>query len=256
VILGVVVLLSLSLALAPEKTWGFSPQDPFPALINGAGLLCLLGVALGSVVGLTADSLYLDRFHRLGRGASYEGVLATANATAYQDAAALVFAEGVGVDTGSTVGYMEDGMVYCAAPISAAGDDGASGALVQFWAVGLECCAARGNFQCNDVGDAAARSGSVLEVPTEAAHGFRQAIRMMPAVHGLTSDPDALLVHWVASPAAYRESLRESGALLLFGAMLGYLPFAFLGAVVVHQRAQVLTKQRLKDSRDDSTAVI
>ena len=78
---------------------------------------------------------------------SYLNVLPSESAAAHADAGKLLFSLDTKVDTSKTVGYRAK-HVYCVAPIM----DYAT-TVIQYWAVGVDCCQGRGQFACGDVVD-------------------------------------------------------------------------------------------------------
>jgi len=93
---------------------------------------------------------------------TYYNVDAAQRAGAVGDAGRLVFAAEAHVDAGRAVGYIDsDGSTYCVAPILGLGEP----RRVEFWAVGMDCCALRGGFHCGAADDPDARGAAVLFRP-------------------------------------------------------------------------------------------
>jgi len=131
------------------------------------------------------------------------------------------------VDTTQAVGY-KDLYTYCAAPILA----GAPG-VVQYWAVGYECCKARGTMECDGVADPSARTGvrvpevepllfSVGFVGTQ-FYEYKRAVKMAEWEYGLHSAPDALFVRWTAGADPLVNELWMKGLLLWGGGLVVFI---------------------------------
>lgn len=188
----------------------------------GLGILCCFAVCTGVLVGLFVDANFASAYYRLDNGAAYRDVEVTANATGYADATELNFKAGTIVYSEATVGYMEGGEVFCVAPVVSNKDSNLQvPPIVQYWAVGKDCCSMRGDFECDDAASGPESLGaSVIRLPDR---GYRQAVRMMPAVHGLASEPSAIFVKWVKDPDAYRNDLLRNAVLLVVGASIAHL---------------------------------
>jgi hypothetical protein len=153
-----------------------------------------LAVFLGAVTGINADEIYMSQYYAIQYGREYTGVNATTRGAAYSDAGEVEFAPSSTVRVKKSVGF-KDKLLYCAAPIM---DTHHGLKSVSFWAVGYDCCNARGGFTCGD--GASGRSG--VRAPRDgifhADEGiFRKAVNMSAAVHKLEVDEDVILLHWV-----------------------------------------------------------
>lgn len=147
---------------------------------------------------------------RAASGREYTGVRPESKAFDYQDAGRLHFAPGSRVGVDWAVGLRFDGEIYCAAPI--VGPEQTVGQIprVDFWAVGLNCCGARGRFVCNQVATGAS-SGVVVHDAggpiTELASGtetakLRRAARAAAEHYGLPVSPRPVVLHWGKDLAA------------------------------------------------------
>lgn len=117
------------------------------------------------------------------------------------------------MDSARSVGLRVFGHTYCVAPIVA--QDGA-GASVQFWAVGLDCCAARGRFECDAADGGAARGGVVVHAPEEGEEarsrsilaprifheGYLRAVSAACSLYELQSADSPVLMRWVSDSSA------------------------------------------------------
>lgn len=140
--------ISCILIVTPLKPW-----------TRPTGIGCLLAFIFASVVGLYLyDSFAIfPKFY--GNTRKYTNVVPAEPAGAVADAGKIVFTRESYVDVTQSIGYiMEDGVTYCAAPIR----DGSGIERMEFWAVGVGCCSAKGEFYCDAAGDSSAHSGIVV----------------------------------------------------------------------------------------------
>jgi len=91
---------------------------------------------------------------------AYENVDPTQRGATVADGARLAFAAEARLDVDASVGHRsEDGVTYCAAPV--VGLDPPVG-HIDFWAVGIDCCAPVGGFHCDAALVDGARGGAVV----------------------------------------------------------------------------------------------
>jgi len=199
------------------------------------GVLALAGAVAGTYCGEWNYVHNTAQYCAISDGRYYSGNVRTdANAAEYEDAGKLRFEEGARVRVDLSVGFLQGGVNYCAAPIisgkcalaapsgqstdATAGwwpQDGANASTsnvsapqcvmevpphVDFWAVGEDCCDPRGRFACwSGPGQREARAGVVLRsVPSTS--GYLHAVRAAADVFGLP-DPvgpgiGPVLVRW------------------------------------------------------------
>jgi hypothetical protein len=228
------------------------------------GVSILIACLLAGVVGVQANRKFLEEFWRLQRGNTYNNVLPSESAMSHDDASVLIFTEGTILDTHRASGFKTPSGIRCVAPILNALDfDG----LVEYWAVGTNCCHARGDFACNDALDPNARSGIVLGTypgamvtttppvslnvaDADASVLLRRnedlgdewvsAIRAAEATYGVVAAENALLVRWSADPSLQEGNLLKAAAILILGAVFVHLLVSlFAGCLVgnaIHKR--------------------
>lgn len=213
------------------------------------GIACLIACVLCAFLGLYANRHFLQEYWRLKKGNTYNNVLPSEPAMSHDDASVLIFTEGTIIDTSRASGYKTPGGIKCVAPVLNAVDfDG----RVEYWAVGTNCCHARGDFACDDALDPLARSGIVLGIypgppvttppPTslradEAAEAstvvlsrledssqeWVPAIRAAEATFGVVAAERALLVRWSADPSRQEGNLFKAAIILLTGGVFVHL---------------------------------
>jgi hypothetical protein len=186
-----------------------------------------LGVFLGGVTGMNADETHMSQFYVITFGRTYENVLANMPGAAYSDAGKIWFAESSSIASERAIGFKEKG-VYCAAPVL---DTNQGVQSVAFWAIGYDCCDARGDFKC---GAGTSHHGGVRAPPdgvfAQDRAMFMKAVKQSAAVNSLTVDDDVILLHWVNEPdtVAKWQLLSAIGAVLI-----GWGLFALLALLVV-----------------------
>merc|ERR1719183_150155 len=157
-----------------------------------------LAVFLGAVTGLNAEESYMSQFYAISFGQEYENVLASTPGAAYSDAGKVYFATNSRVNHEKSVGFKEK-LVYCAAPII---DNTTTRRTIAFWAIGYDCCEARGSFKCGAEGNQV-RGG--VRAPPDGVFAkdrgmFLKAVNQSAAVNNLVVDEDVILLHWVTDP--------------------------------------------------------
>lgn len=201
------------------------------ALAVGAVLpvgMCLLGVICGMLAGVYGFESYISPYYAIAMGGSYDNVLASSPGAAYADAGKIRFAGSSAVRRDLALGYRM-APTYCVAPIM----DSGPGQLktVAFWAIGVDCCDARGGFRCGGAGGppSVAARGGVRAVPdglfARSGREFQRAAAQAAVVARLVVDQDPVFVHWVADPAAEQRTKLLGG---LGVAALGSALFALV----------------------------
>merc|ERR1719252_176444 len=153
------------------------------------GFLCGFAIVLSTLAGLHNYGTNMEQYWMYEEAREYHNVLPSEPAAAHADAGKITFAEAARIDTTKAVGY-KAASTYCVAPIL----DPSSNNRVEFWAVGLDCCAPRGEFNCDD----AAKEGA-------------------EAANDLVSAMEPIFVRWVKDPAAVQASFFAAGTGALFG---------------------------------------
>jgi len=214
------------------KRWG-------PVSFLSLGLLCLLATASGMGVGLFGWHHYWRQFWWIHTGHNISGTRAATPAMSRMDAAVLHFNryEGDAVDNTRSAGYKDD-RLYCVAPILSPDTAGSAKPLVNYWAVGIDCCQQTGSFTCEDSRDYRAEQAVVMlkkgfPCPGCDHERFEKAVIKAEAVHGLVSAPGALYVLWVKTPTKVSSRLLLRGLeAAFFSAVVSYAGFWLLGGAV------------------------
>jgi hypothetical protein len=199
---------------------------------------CLVAVICGASVGLYCYGTYGFFALLYDHSRVYHNVVPSTSAGSVADAGRIIFEVGAKVDQHHAVGYGGvTGDRYCAAPIRGPSTDEA--AHVEFWAVGMNCCAWQGEFICDDATDAKAHSGVVvMDGPDFFGASNRDRYELTrkkaEARWGITSSQSPVYVRWVNNDnlgllaTHYRWKAWTSIALatLLFSALC--VPFLYI----------------------------
>jgi len=203
------------------------------------GLLILLTTAGGAYVGQWNHVHNMFHYCAVVNHRAYSDVPAGANSAEYSDAGMINFAYATSVNVSQTIGYLHRGKTYCAAPIipgprsdwPLSVNDGEYELPprvphVDFWAVGVDCCSARGNFQCG--GGRSSLTGLVFRdagVGDEQHKLFLRAVNAASDHYGLPQAKSPMLVLWGGD----LDSLRQDG----LGQAVGVCLMAAAGAILV-----------------------
>merc|ERR1719253_302153 len=193
--------------------------------------LCFIAAVMGVLYGLHVYHEHFLHYEAYSARSEYTNVLPSEPAAAHADAGKIEFANTAMVDAAKAVGY-KHGDVYCVAPIM----DNTQSSRVEYWAVGLNCCKQRADFQCDDADDPSAKGGVVMVdsdslFPTQ-RDKYEKAVKMAEAAFDVVSSPAPLFVRWVADPSALQEQYKHAGVGdlviggvvdLVFAFMLGYI---------------------------------
>lgn len=217
------------------KRWG-------PVSLLPLGLLCLLAVIMGASVGRAGWGSHWRQYWWLQTGLRTMDTSASTSAAARVDSAVIQF-DGNGqtsartlVDDMRSAGYQEDRR-YCVAPVLDPTLAGASTAVVNYWAIGLDCCGELGSFTCDASRSHKGGYGVVMldggyPCPGCNADMFRAAVTKAEAMHGLVSAPGAMYVRWVSDVSAVEfEILLAALTFVLLSAFFGFVSFFILGSM-------------------------
>lgn len=159
--------------------------------------------------------VYFYRYRDLRRHTNVAGSQA---AEPFADAGMVMFTEDTKVDSSRAIGYLsiQAKATLCLAPIVDSSSTPSD--PVSFFAVGKNCCGWRGNFECGEVGNAAARGGMLLLDPSTLSDspalewimadptmsdGFQDAIALEKASYGTIVADKPRFVRWTLDPVDY-----------------------------------------------------
>ncbi|CAE8586075.1 unnamed protein product [Polarella glacialis] len=217
------------------KRWG-------PVSLLSLGVLCLLAISLGSFLGKVGWELFWRQFFWMQTGSQIIMTSASTPAGSRSDAAILGFHDDSGmnensVDPERSAGF-KDGHIFCVAPILNSAIAGSSQVLVNYWAIGIDCCEPSGAFTCDDSREIAGGYGVVmlnggLPCPSCNREKFQAAVHKAEAKHAVVSSTDALFVKYVSNPG--RTKLMSGACAMIYlllsmligGAIVAGLGFLF-----------------------------
>eukprot|EP00746_Dinoflagellata_sp_MGD_P010452 gnl/MRDRNA2_/MRDRNA2_121585_c0_seq1.p1 gnl/MRDRNA2_/MRDRNA2_121585_c0~~gnl/MRDRNA2_/MRDRNA2_121585_c0_seq1.p1 ORF type:complete len:319 (+),score=50.77 gnl/MRDRNA2_/MRDRNA2_121585_c0_seq1:218-1174(+) len=210
------------------------------------GFLSLFAVVNGALLGSYNYWTYLFQYWSYSESATYTNVLPTQAAGALSDAGKIVFADTARVDTSRALGFKVSN-VYCVAPIL----DDTQMNHVEFWAAGVDCCPARGDFTCDETWNPKAKSGVVIFGPAgdasssrthtgvgvELWHPIREyylkAVHAAEAAYSLTSSKDPLFIRWVRSPQFVQDDYWRGGVGFLVASVCVYLLISLIAGGIL-----------------------
>jgi len=179
------------------------------------GVLCMVAILISLVVASWGVSGALSEYRRLNQGALYFGVQPSDAAAGKSDAALVQFTNSTRVDLARAFGFTDTrtafGHTYCVAPIM---DGDLFQTRVEYWAAGIDCCEARGNFDCFNVQSSKSHGGLSMDLSSKETQGFQEAVQGAQAMYRLTTSPRYLLLEWVKDPVAHRDGLWNRTAVL------------------------------------------
>jgi hypothetical protein len=190
---------------------------------------------VATVIGLYCYHEYAIQFWSCEEGRAYVNVRPDESAAGHSDAGRLTFSEDAHVDTGRSVGYRaKDGSVYCVAPI--AGDQ--DPATVEYLAAGEDCCAERGNFNCDASWDAKAKSGVVIiersPFVSNSQEMYMKAAREAAGAYEFTLGKKPLFVRWVRDAQVIEDQYWNNCMVFLVCACFMHLMASILFGFVLH----------------------
>lgn len=179
----------------------------------GLGMLCLFANATSTIIGFYVYQEFTANFWAAEERRTFNNVRPDESATSLKDAGRIIFSEDSFLDTNRSVGYEDEGTVYCVAPV-VSDTVGEKGGEVQFWAGGEDCCKDRGSFACDEALDKNVRGGAVIVDASPLFPGvvpkYRLAAAEAEAAFNLKGAADSIFVKWVADPQALQDSYFES----------------------------------------------
>lgn len=218
--------------------------------------LCLFAIAMGCMLGIYNYRMHMFQYWSYEENSVYTNVLPTEPADGHADAGKIVFAPGSRVDTTRAIGFKTNSEVYCVAPIF--GDDPNIDS-VEYWAAGLDCCPARGDFDCDDSWKDTARSGLVIldslandrklsNIDAPSVHfnfwrpprvWYLEAIKQAEAAYDIKSADRPLLVRWVDDPQKMQDEFWRSGV----GFCIASVCIYFLFSIIIGAMLQMCSKR-------------
>jgi len=162
----ILVLVVLVMGMSPilvHRGQTVKSADSSGPLLSTLLTVSCLGVGAG---GLHTYYAHVQPMMALESMRTYSNVYPQQPGLAFNDAAYVEFASSTSVDVSKAVSFksLNSGFyTFCAAPIVDAQNTG----HVEFWAIGVDCCGAAGDFECDSVSESGAQKGWVMRGPDE-----------------------------------------------------------------------------------------
>lgn len=213
---------------------------------SGAYLSMVMTVSfiIAAASGLRTYYAHAEPMAALQSMRTYTNVYPQQPGLVFNDAAYLQFASTTSVDVSRSSSFksLSSGFyTFCVAPIV----DSQNAGRVEFWAVGVDCCGAAGDFQCDSVSEPGAQKGWVMRdvgendilysslgkflAPPETRRDiFLQATRKAEGLHEITTGKEPVMVRWTNKS---EDELIDSQWLSL-GAVIG-IDFVYLSLLAI-----------------------
>lgn len=232
------VLLSLILLVFLYRQAWLRKEWQHVALQFMIGAL-VLSLFLGMII-FYQQWIYFFRYRDLRQ---HTNVAGSQTAEAFADAGMLRFTKDTTVDSDKAVGYLSArvGKRLCVAPVVDATAQPSE--PVSFFAIGVDCCAWRGTFACDDAGDPEAR-GAMLQLDPATLTGspllewmvddwalredFYDALKLEKSAFGTLVAPTVRFLAWVKDPVEHMNNYWRTGfwqafsATAIYGGVLTY----------------------------------
>lgn len=136
------------------------------------GFLCALVTFIGLFFGFSMYYRHLVYYRRYMEMRTYSNVGGSQATSQFNDGSMFLFTQDTRLDVMRSVGYKSrwTGQTYCVAPVVDSTMTSAN--QINFWAVGENCCLARGEFVCGDAEDAQTMSALVVLEPEDVVRPF------------------------------------------------------------------------------------
>lgn len=199
------------------------------------GVLVVIAVFMSAALGAFVYDSSAKQFWAIEERRTFTNVRPDENSQSHADAGTLIFAEEARVDVDSSAGFDNGhGVKHCVAPIVTTGLNISEAPkdehLIEYWAVGEDCCEERGEFSCYDAHKEDAHSGVILIGDKET---YIKATKQAAGTFELKVAKKPLFVKWVKDPEAFKEQLQERMVTFVGIAVLGHLVLSFFPLVLV-----------------------
>jgi hypothetical protein len=177
------------------------------------GFLCLIVIFFAAIWGFTMYYHHIVYYERYMEMRSYSNVGGSQKSDGFNDGSMFLFTQDTRLDVMRSVGFKSKwtGETYCVAPVV---DSTMSAANpVNWWAVGSNCCLARGEFVCDDAEDPQTMSALVVLEPEDVVRDYMKwavagasypryirAIHLEEAAFATRAAKNIKLLYWVKDP--------------------------------------------------------
>jgi len=242
-----VVITLISICGAGSLCLTFVGAAASPATLLALGLWCCASLVLAIFLGHSLHSDTLGSYHQLQHGYNFSGIdpsLSLPQEYANFEAAVVSFVADTFVDDLRTIGFFSDGSTYCVAPVARHGvpEDN-----VVFWAVGIDCCEARTNFDCGTSRTLGSTTAMVYASDSDPL--FRRAIEVSGSIYGTTNSSEGPhLVRFVNDPDEVEAFWLREAIITTVLALLLHLLWTFFLVLGVDRLASAAAAARQAQS--------
>lgn len=220
-VLSVVIFLACLAAAAGIAFYGSKKADErYWIVIMGcaSAVVTLLGLFVGFFLYYRLI-VYYDRYVEMR---TYSNVGGSQGVSQFSNASMFTFTKDSRLDVMRAVGYKSrwTGEVYCVAPV--VDSTMTSADSINFWAVGENCCLARGAFECEDAQDSSVLSALVMLEPEDVVRPFmrwavagnvypryERSIKLQEAAYATRAATNIRMLYWVKDPIAKQNSFHD-----------------------------------------------
>merc|ERR1719161_916693 len=216
--------------------------DPKRRWLRYLALLSCIASFAGLVVGWYNHYKNMIYYYTYNSLRKYTNVAGSEQSTEFGDAGMVSFTGDTSIDSTRASGFKnaaDNGNMYCIAPIT---DSNQGEKPITFWAVGVNCCAPRASFTCDDAGDGGAKSALILldkeflvpedmewaiEGLGESRTAFIEPMRLEQAAFGTVAAKQTTLVRWAKDPHKFKEEYKHKATNTIVYGVLAYLVISF-----------------------------
>jgi len=204
-----------------------------------AGVMTLLALLAGVVLGDMNYWFNSQPFYDIQTMNAYWAVdPSTSHGKQLMDAGRVYFKDTARVDVTKSMGF-KNLDTYCVAPIVSA----PNATVIDFWAVGLNCCSSGATFTCGDVENPIVHAG-LRAMRDEQRPFFRLAVNQAGAEYNISA-PHPLFFYWMGNPSVEVVGYRDQANGLFVHACMGVSVInVFTTAIFLTATAQLAPKKR------------
>merc|ERR1719321_2543148 len=224
---------------------------------------------IGLIFGFFMYFRYLVYYQRYVELRPYNNIGGREAVAQFNDASMFLFTQDSRLDVMRSVGYKSrfTGETYCVAPVVDSTMSSANN--INFWAVGDNCCLARGEFVCGDAQDSRTMSALVVLEPEDVVRPFmrwavagsvfpryERSIKLQEAAYATRAATNIKMLYWVADPIKKQNSFYDTAknqTIWTTVLLWIFLLFASYAACRTYRWLKPRGDKRLANPNDDTT---
>lgn len=216
----VVAIFLASAKPASQKDW---PWRWWMGLIFGQATV------IGLVVGISAYYRSMRYYWMHDEMRTYTNVAAAQHSDEFIDASMFLFTADTRLDTTRSAGLQSrwSGQTYCVSPIVDSSMN--AGDPIYYWAVGVNCCNRRSNFQCDDARDVGTRSGLVVLELGDMAD-FEQAVSLEKSWYFTSPAERPKFIRWTKDPVLLKDEYYNNARDRVVAVSIAYWAVVFVAS--------------------------